>query len=413
MTIIRTFTEGADRFSVGVKNSYQLDFMGENDSLNVQAGTVSAQMGSGDDFVALRGGMATVAGGSGNDRFDLYSSGSTANGNAGNDHFYLRGGSYLHLDGGSGDDQFTFSAAGAKEQISGGDGDDRFFGNGFGIEATIFGGAGNDAFYGFGNTRSAQVKLAGGAGNDLYRVTTVSGPTVIEKAGEGTDTIEVARGLSYTLGDNIEDLRVNRNLGTAAAVTLTGNDLDNKITGSGASETVDGHGGADIIYGLGGVDYLGGGAGNDRIYGGDGNDGLGGDDGSDTIFGGMGADFMTGDADGQMDVFVYQSAAEGPYDPYLINVDFIIGWDAVDRVDVSAIDANSLVEGVQHFNVVHGDAPSHPEPGTLYYSGDPAGWGWIFIEGYTDADNVPDFFLLIASNEGYPPVTADSFITGG
>ncbi|NRT58587.1 nidogen-like domain-containing protein, partial [Sphaerotilus uruguayifluvii] len=97
--------------------------------------------------------------------------------------------------------------------------------------------------------------LAGGAGNDTYLVD--AGDVVIELAGEGTDQVQAA--LSWTLGDQIENLQL---LG-AAALSGTGNTLANILTGNSAANRLEGLAGDDTLDGGAGSDTLVGGAGND------------------------------------------------------------------------------------------------------------------------------------------------------
>jgi len=98
---------------------------------------------------------------------------------------------------------------------------------------TLDGGAGADT-------------LAGGAGNDVYLVD--ASDTVVEAAGEGTDTVNA--NFSYTLGANLENLVLT---GTAA-INGTGNALDNVLTGNTAANTLDGGAGADTLIGGAGND---------------------------------------------------------------------------------------------------------------------------------------------------------------
>ncbi|NCY02113.1 MAG: hypothetical protein EBX36_04180, partial [Planctomycetia bacterium] len=67
--------------------------------------------------------------------------------------------------------------------------------------------------------------LAGGLGNDTYVISSVA-DTIIENVGEGTDTVQAS--VTYTLGDNVENLTLTGN----AALNGTGNDLGNVITGN-------------------------------------------------------------------------------------------------------------------------------------------------------------------------------------
>ena len=143
--------------------------------------------------------------------------------------------------------------------------------------------------------------LIGGLGNDTYYVDN-AGDSVVELAGEGTDT-EIAS-LSVYLPVNVESLTL-----TGTAYFGVGNALDNVITGSNAGnlllggagndtitggdarDAIFGESGNDSISGGGGVDYLIGGIGNDTINGGTGPDEIYGEDGNDSISGG--SDFQT------------------------------------------------------------------------------------------------------------------------
>jgi len=84
--------------------------------------------------------------------------------------------------------------------------------------------------------------LTGGLGNDTYVVG--AGDTIVENAGEGTDTVQTD--VSYTLGANIENLVL---LGSAA-ITGTGDALDNTLDGSQNSAA------NTLIGGLGNDTYV-------------------------------------------------------------------------------------------------------------------------------------------------------------
>ena len=98
--------------------------------------------------------------------------------------------------------------------------------------------------------------MSGGAGNDTYYVDN-SGDTVVEKSGEGTDS--VISSISYTVGDNVENLTLS---GTAS-INATGNALDNILVGNSGNNTLTGGAGNDSLNGGIGSDTLYGGAGND------------------------------------------------------------------------------------------------------------------------------------------------------
>ncbi len=135
-------------------------------------------------------------------------------------------------------------------RLYGGDGDDVIRG-GAGIDE-LYGGAGDDELDG----GTGADRLIGGAGDDSYRVDD-SGDSIIEGAGEGYDQV-LSFIDGYTLGDELEGLHLQ-----GAAVSGSGNALDNRLVGNQ---------GANVLYGMGGNDSLDGGPGNDLLEGGIGDD---------------------------------------------------------------------------------------------------------------------------------------------
>lgn len=259
------FTDGDDKYTVTAPGDYVLDFLGGNDTLTVNGGTTTtATMDDGDDYVRLLSGMATVDGGAGNDRFDITADGVNVSGGADNDLFNLLGGSNQTIHGDDGSDTVNISADISNLTADLGTGDDTIVGHNHMVSGTISGGAGNDSFQ---DLDGANLILAGGAGDDTYRISGTSfSATIQENAGEGTDTVQSF--LTYTLGANLENLTL---LGTGA-VNGTGNGLANVMVGNNAANTLTSLGGNDILYGNGGDDTLDGGTGSDTMYGGTGND---------------------------------------------------------------------------------------------------------------------------------------------
>jgi Ca2+-binding RTX toxin-like protein len=220
---------------------------------------------AGDDN--LKGGAAadTLSGGLGNDILD---------GGAGNDR--LDGGAGRDtMTGGSGDD--TYLVDDAADQVTelaeqGRDtvlsaisytlgsnveelrltGSAAINGTGNALDNIILGNSGANQLAGGGGMD----KLIGAAGNDVYTVLD-AGTTVIEAANEGTDTVKAS--LSYTLGDNLENLT----LSGSAAINGTGNAANNVLLGNSAANVLMGLDGDDILNGSAGADTLMGGTGND------------------------------------------------------------------------------------------------------------------------------------------------------
>jgi len=116
----------------------------------------------------------------------------------------------------------------------------------------LYGGAGNDVLDG----GAGQDTLVGGLGDDTYFVDN-PGDIAGEAPGEGADTVNAS--ISWTLGDNLENLTLT---GTTA-INGTGNTLDNILIGSSANNTLNGGAGNDTLDGGAGADRLVGGAGND------------------------------------------------------------------------------------------------------------------------------------------------------
>ena len=92
--------------------------------------------------------------------------------------------------------------------------------------------------------------MSGGRGDDTY-VASGYKDVVIEKVGDGTDTVELNDN-RYFLSNNVENLLAK----SAASSTLVGNDLDNQISGNVGNDILVGHGGNDVLRGGGGADIF-------------------------------------------------------------------------------------------------------------------------------------------------------------
>lgn len=388
MPTLRTLTENADRFVVRPGDDLILQLLGGADNLVVQGGTVVAYLGLGNDFTRVDAGAAQLYGEAGADRFDIYGVGTRINGGSDNDLFNIRGGSNHLFDGSTGDDRFNFLVGATGERLFGGDGNDLFVGYSNSISGQLYGGAGNDRFLDFGNYGGRTVTLYGGAGNDLYRIAAGAPPAIIELTGEGSDTVQLGAGATYTLPGNVENL-ITIGSGSGASA-LTGNGLANRIVGGA---------GGDLIKGLAGSDRLEGGAGNDTIHGGDGNDRITGGAGLDTLHGGAGSD-----------TFVYLKVGDSPFVNWSADADGIADWTAADRIDLSRIDADPGLAGHQslHFaGAAFGFPAGAQDPGSVIIGGF---GGSLFVSVYIDGGTEPDMIIHLWSDLGEWALTEASLI---
>ena len=170
-------------------------------------------------------------------------------------------------------------------QIVGGSANDFLVGSSTADE--IWGLSGDDILNGGGGADT----LIGGLGNDIFYVDQ-AGDHIVEIAGQGTD--EVRSAIAYTLGANVENLRLTGTAGIAGS----GNAHNNLLWGNGGANLLAGLDGDDTLYGYDGNDILDGGAGDDYLLGGTGDDTLIGGAGDDRMAGGAGNDtYYINDAD--------------------------------------------------------------------------------------------------------------------
>ena len=128
--------------------------------------------------------------------------------------------------------------------ITGNDADNNLLG--LGGNDMLIGGAGNDALFG----SVGQDTLLGGLGDDYYEIDD-AGDAIVEQANEGDDFVRAT--VSWTLGANLERLAVD---GTAA-LSVTGNALNNGLWGNQGNNILTGGLGNDFLSGDQGNDvYL-------------------------------------------------------------------------------------------------------------------------------------------------------------
>jgi hypothetical protein len=284
---------------------------------NAATVTISANDGSGAvtlgvvniDIITGTGGTDTLTPTSGDDAINGGGGDDTA------DYSGAGGGVTVYLTrtgpqdtGGSGSDTLT-----SIENLTGSGYSDALYGNGG--SNTLRGGGGGDVL----NGGAGADTMIGGTGNDNYTVDS-AGDVITELGGEGTDKVNAS--FSYTLGANLEDLALRG----SGNLTGTGNELNNKLFGNGGNNVLNGMAGADTLHGGAGSDTLAGGTGNDALYG------------------EAGADIFV---IGQDSVGASAQARAGDSDRF-----FDLSFAQNDRIDLSAIDANTVLDGDQAFAFV-------------------------------------------------------------
>jgi Ca2+-binding RTX toxin-like protein len=127
----------------------------------------------------------------------------------------------------------------------------------------LFGGDGADLLIGGAGADT----LDGGAGADIV-VVDDPGDVVVERPGEGIDTMRVETTQAVTLAPHVEILRIATAGGSgngAAGGNGIGSPGADLLIGGAAGDRLDGRGGADVIEGRGGNDTLTGGLGADSF----------------------------------------------------------------------------------------------------------------------------------------------------
>jgi Ca2+-binding RTX toxin-like protein len=125
------------------------------------------------------------------------------------------------------------------------------------------------------------------------------------------------------------------------------------------------------------------------IQAGNGNDVLDGGNGDDLLVGGFGVDTQTGGSGA--DTFKFTPWDTGTLASADRITDFVSG---VDRIDLSAIDTNYLVAGVQHFSFIGSSAFSNTG-GELRYAYDGVD---THVLGDMDGDGAADIEILLTGN---------------
>lgn len=243
------------------------------------------------------------------------------------------------LFGGGGND--TIDGAGGLNEVYGGDGNDLLFVTGTGDDK-VFGDGGDDRFNLNARTSLIGLTIDGGSGVDTADLAeaTVTLDTVARL--NGIEQLDVwLSTIAGTGSDDNLDLGAFATIafGAALGVAIQGGDGNDTVGGGGrlaAADTLDGGTGNDVIRGRGGADQLIGGIGNDTLVGGA---------GKDTLVGGLGADRFVfakaGESVGTVADVIRGDGSSMAFDG--------AGAAAGDKINLSAIDANTLIAGNQTF----------------------------------------------------------------
>lgn len=210
----------------------------------------------------------------------------------------------------------------------------------------LFGDAGNDSLDGWMGSDT----IFGGAGDDLLR-------------GGYTNPGQPA-GDDYLSGDEGNDL-------------LWGDDGDDGLSGGKGDDRLSGDEGNDFLFGN---------HGNDTLFGGDGDDRLIGGCGEDVFWGGTGKDVMKSMADGQRDVFVFETVSASQSGG---GRDRIVGFESgTDLIDLHFIDADSGRPANQKFTFSDVGAGAHSVWTSVHGAG-------LLVQGDTNGDAVADFEIFL------------------
>ena len=295
-------------------------------------------------------------------------------GGAGNDT--LTGGrANDHLNGGVGNDSLN-GAAGA-DRLIGGDGSDRYYVDNAGdvvseTNATASTG-GTDSVYSFlgaytlgdnvENLRLLSTGIANGTGNSLNNVFDAGAGNNILNGGAGIDTASYAYATAaVTANLGLTTVQATGGSGSDTLLNfenLTGSNYHDKLTGNALANT------------------LTGGAGNDTLTGGAGNDLLIGGTGLDKLYGGTGADKFDFNALSEMGLGAALRDVIGDFKT-------IEG----DKIDLSTLDANLATVANDAFSFIGSSAFSSNAAGQLRFAGG-------ILYGSTDADTAAEFEIQL------------------
>jgi Ca2+-binding RTX toxin-like protein len=354
-----------------------------DDTINVSGVRVDAYGDAGNDSIRTSGSISFINGGSGSDTIVARDSGLTSQGffigDTGNDLIVLGSGADF-ASGGQGDD--TFRGFYGFDTVDGGTGNDVIsFSDGPAITNTIA-----DASFGY----IAVFNTGGQTGSGTLGFTRVVGvETWVLSDGNDIATSWINGPVLY---------------GGAGNDWMADYASASNAAGAGNNDWMFGEDGDDALYGLEGNDQIYGGQGRDILVGGVGSDTLSGDLGSDWIALGLNAAGTAGD--GAVDIVLFGSRWD-TWDPNRAGMDAIVQFETgIDRIDLSAVDANTLVAGDQAFTI---GALTAGQAGRLQILS-PTGATWTALLADVDGDGAADMTIFVYGATGQALVTAADII---
>ena len=328
---IKVGATGVSQVSKSQVQQITINGLAGNDTIRLNAVTVTASINGGDGNDNITGGLGndTITGGLGNDvinggtgtnlliesanaNFVLTNSGLTG---VGTDK--LTNITLARLSGGTSNNKLDASGFTGSVTLDGSSGNDTLLGGS--ANDSLIGGAGNDSLIGNGGDDvleggAGDDNLNGGMGDDRFVYSgsaSLGTDTIAVGDNQGTNTLDFSAfrialsrlDLSQTTSQTVNaslKLKIGSNdaidnvFGTDLADLIFGNGLSNLLIGRGGNDTMAGNAGNDLLDGGAGADSLDGGAGNDTIFGGDGDDQLFSGTGTDSLDGGAGLDTING-----------------------------------------------------------------------------------------------------------------------
>jgi Ca2+-binding RTX toxin-like protein len=286
---------------------------------------------------------------------------------------------------------------GANNVLSSGGGNDALLVHGGGTDSVIAG-TGNDFMY-FGAAFGAGDTVDGGTGNDTLSLLGAYTMTFGASQLTGVERLVMYSGSQGGVAHNSYNLTtIDANVAAGTQLGVIGRALlaDEAVVFNGAAET---DGSFRFNTGLGG-DTLVGGAQADSFTSGGGDDQLFGLAGDDWMYGGAGGDAMRGGTG--HDRFIYQNAT----DSVAADMDHILDFQDIDRIDLSAIDANgNLFDGNTAFSFIGSGAFTNSAGQLRAYE---SGGSW-YVEGDVNGDGTADLMIQVTL-AGPTPLGAEDFV---